>query len=115
MQLYEMVFALRPNLDEESINQIKEKIKNFVEKNEGRIEKFDDIGRKKLAYEVEKEEEGYFVRTFFSINSAPVNKMLTWTKSQPELIRTMITKKGVNLLKQQKKETERRGSNVSSE
>ncbi|HHF98932.1 MAG TPA: 30S ribosomal protein S6, partial [Candidatus Aerophobetes bacterium] len=55
MQLYEMVFALRPKLEEEGIKEIKEEIRGFIGQNGGEVEEYIDIGEKKLAYEVEGE------------------------------------------------------------
>lgn len=110
--MYEMVFALRPNLEEEKIKTIRDGIQNFIEKNDGRVEKFIDIGKKKLAYEAEGEKEGHFTRVFFNVNSAPVKELLRWVKAQEEVIRVAITRKGVDLLK---KDIERRKSNVGSE
>lgn len=105
MSLYEVVFALRPRLDEEKIKAIKEGIQSFVGKNEGKLEKFMDIGNRKLAYEVKGEEEGYFVRGLFSINSTPLSQLLRWVRTQDEVIRIAVTKKSINLLEET---TERR-------
>jgi len=111
--LYEMVFVLRSKLDEEGIKATKKKMQDFIERNEGKVEKFIDLGKRKLTYEVEGEEEGYFMRALFDINSIPTSELLRWLKAQDEVIRVVITKRGAHLLKEKIKE--RREANVSSE
>lgn len=112
MQSYEMVFALRPGLEEEAIKGIKEEITGFIGQNEGNVEEFIDIGKRKLAYEIKGEEEGYFLRAFFSINPAYLDDLLKWVKARDNVIRVIITKRRKGALLEKE---ERRKSNVSSE
>lgn len=54
------MFILKSNLEEEKRNAVIEKFKGIVEAN-GEIEKFEEWGNKKLAYEINKVNEGYYV------------------------------------------------------
>jgi len=56
---YETVFILNPNLGEEGLALTTEKIKNLVETS-GTLEKFDAWGSKRLAYEIDKQKEGFY-------------------------------------------------------
>lgn len=94
MPLYEMCFALRPHTEEDLIKSIKERIRAFIEQNEGTLETLEEIGRKKLAYEVEKEEEGIFFRITFTLNSSPsVEELIKWMRARDEVIRLILVKK----------------------
>ncbi|MBC7188664.1 30S ribosomal protein S6 [Candidatus Aerophobetes bacterium] len=117
MQLYEMVFALRPTVDEAGVKAIKGEIEAFITQNEGKVENITDIGKKKLAYEVEKEEEGYFVRVFFRINPEVVKQLEGKMRAKNEVIRLMIMKRKqvLPLEKTKQQEEERSKSHVSSQ
>ncbi|QZY55121.1 30S ribosomal protein S6 [Crassaminicella profunda] len=60
MRKYETMFILKSNLEEEKRNAVIEKFKGIVEAN-GEIEKVEEWGNKKLAYEINKMNEGYYV------------------------------------------------------
>ena len=61
MKKYEMLFILKPNLEEEERNQIIEKFKAIVVDGKGEVENVDEWGNRKLAYEIQKLNEGYYV------------------------------------------------------
>lgn len=60
MRKYEVVFILKPNLEEEKRNEIIEKFKSIVV-TDGEIESIEEWGNRKLAYEIEKLNDGYYV------------------------------------------------------
>lgn len=64
MRKYESLFVLRPNLEEEKRNELISKFTSIIESN-GEIVKVDEWGNKKLAYEIEKLREGYYVLVDF--------------------------------------------------
>ena len=88
-----MVCTLRATLDEEAIKAVKDEIQQFVGQNEGAVESFNDLGSKKLAYEVEGEQEGYFVQVFFNMNPALLEGFLGEVKAHDSVIRIMVTTK----------------------
>ena len=60
MYKYESVFIANPNLEEEGIKALIEKFSELINKS-GKVEKVDEVGKKKLAYEIKKNTEGYYV------------------------------------------------------
>jgi small subunit ribosomal protein S6 len=67
MNKYETVYIISPTLDEEQVKAIVEKFSNLVSAN-GELEKVEEWGKKKLAYEVQDQKEGYYVLLNFSAN-----------------------------------------------
>ncbi|HHY91076.1 MAG TPA: 30S ribosomal protein S6 [Clostridiales bacterium] len=61
MKKYEMLFILRPDIEEEERNQVIEKFKTIVAERQGEVENVDEWGNRKLAYEIQKLNEGYYV------------------------------------------------------
>lgn len=66
MRKYETVFVLSPEISEEEVNSTVDKIKSIIEKSSGEIENVDFWGKKKLAYEINKKNEGYFILINFT-------------------------------------------------
>ncbi len=64
MRKYETLIVLRNTLEEEERNAVLEKVKTVIAK-EGTVSKIDEWGVKKLAYEIEKLKEGYYVLVEF--------------------------------------------------
>ena len=69
MQLYESIFIINPNLTDEETAGIIKKMQDVVTKQGGEMTKFEDWGKKKLAYEIKKQKRGHYA--FFQFKSAP--------------------------------------------
>jgi len=65
MNKYETIFVLSALLDEEKIQEIVNRSKSLIESS-GELEKVEEWGKKRLAYEVEKQKEGYYTLVHFS-------------------------------------------------
>ena len=65
MNKYESMYILKPNLDEETRTAMVEKFKSLVEDNGGKVENVDEMGQRKLAYEINYITEGYYVLMTF--------------------------------------------------
>ena len=68
MSHYETVMVLNTKLGEEGINALVEKFKTLIEQN-GTINNVDVWGKRRLAYAIEDETEGYY--TLIDFTSAP--------------------------------------------
>ena len=65
---YELMYIINPNLSEEETAAVVEKFKARVEQN-GTLEEMEEMGKRKLAYEINYISEGYYVLMKFT--SAP--------------------------------------------
>lgn len=61
MRNYEIMFIVHPNATEEEIDKINGQIESIVTNGGGKVEKLEKMGKRRLAYEVEKQREGYYV------------------------------------------------------
>ena len=68
MRKYETIFILHPSLDEEAVKANIEKFKGVIENGGGTIENVDFWGKRKLAYEINKVNEGYYTLINFEAN-----------------------------------------------
>lgn len=58
---YEIIFIADPNLSEPDVEGLTATVKGFVEKEGGKIEKVENWGKKRMAYEVRRHRDGYYV------------------------------------------------------
>ena len=65
---YELMLIINPALGEEGIASVVERFKTLIEKN-GTLAEVDEWGTRRLAYEINPINEGYYV--LISFNSAP--------------------------------------------
>ena len=87
---YEVMYIINPAVGEEGIAAIVEKFKTLIETN-GTIDEMEEMGKRKMAYEINYISEGYYVLVKFT--SAPefpaeLDRILGITEG---VIRSMIT------------------------
>lgn len=61
MKKYETMFILNSDINEDEISPIIDKVRSIIVNSDGKVENVDLWGKKKLAYEINKKNEGYFV------------------------------------------------------
>ena len=64
MNKYESVIIINPSLDEQGIKDVITKFTDLINNNNGKVENVDEMGKRKLAYEIKKQSEGYSVDSF---------------------------------------------------
>ena len=69
MRKYETIFILHPSLDEEAVKANIEKFKGVIGNGGGTIENVDFWGKRKLAYEIAKVNEGFYTLINFEANT----------------------------------------------
>ena len=60
MNKYESVIIINPSLDEEAVKMAVQKYSDLINK-DGQVEKVEELGKRKLAYEIKKNKEAYYV------------------------------------------------------
>jgi small subunit ribosomal protein S6 len=61
MRNYEIMFIVNPNATDEEVDKINAQIEGVVTAGGGKIEKIEKMGKRRLAYEVDKQREGHYV------------------------------------------------------
>lgn len=69
MRKYETIFILHPSLDEEAVKANIEKFQGVIVNGGGKVENVDFWGKRKLAYEIAKVNEGYYTLINFTANT----------------------------------------------
>lgn len=89
MRNYETIFVLRPNLEEERRNEVIAKFTNIIS-NAGEIKNVDEWGTRKLAYEIEKLREGFYVYVNFMAPTDLPKELERNFKISDEVIRYIV-------------------------
>ena len=91
MRKYEAALILLSNLEEEVRNAEIEKVKNIITERQGTIEKVNEWGQRRLAYEIDKKREGYYVFIDFTAGADAVDEIDRICKISDNVVRHMIT------------------------
>lgn len=91
---YETVFIVSTTLGEDGIKALVQKFKDLIAEN-GTIDSVDEWGKRRLAYPIQKQEEGYY--TLISFTSAPAftAELDRIYKITDGVIRSLIVRKEV--------------------
>jgi small subunit ribosomal protein S6 len=87
---YEVVYIVRPNLDEDAVDRTVASVEEFIKAQGGTIETTDKKGRRRLAYEVDKMRDGFFVLTVFHMKTESVAALKRMMTISEDIIRSLI-------------------------
>ena len=92
MNHYELMFVLKPTLtDEENKAQI-EKIIDSITAQDATVVATDDMGMRKLAYPVEKNERGYYTVVYFQAPGVAIAEIERQLRINEEILKFMTLK-----------------------
>lgn len=96
MKSYESIMILIPEIEEKRKNEIIEKIKNLIiEHTNGAVINLEvkEIGKKKLAYEIRRKNEGYYIAINFMSELEAVRELERYYRITDEIMKFLtITK-----------------------
>jgi len=103
---YEIGFIITPDANEDEVKKIIESISGSIKKAKGVIEGIDEWGRKKMAYPIQKNLEGYFVFIQTEVDGSVIADLERRLKQMEKVLR-FITLRLDDKLKKSNKLTKR--------
>lgn len=91
MRKYEVMYIIRPDVEQEAVQATVEKFQGIIQ-NGGEITKHDVLGKRRLAYEINKIRDGIYVLVNFTATPEVVAELERILKISDEVIRYLITK-----------------------
>ncbi|MHA7964978.1 30S ribosomal protein S6 [Paenibacillus sp. CAU 1782] len=91
MRKYEVMYIIRPDVEQENVQALVDKFNGIIS-NGGEVTKTDVIGKRRLAYEINKLRDGYFVLVHFNATTEVVNELDRLMKISDEVIRSLIVR-----------------------
>lgn len=112
MRIYEELFIVRPEATEEEVDGLIEQVRNTITQGGGKVDKEEKWGVRKLAYKIEKRNEGFYVLVQFT--SAPqtvkeIERRLRVSDSILKFITVRIDEK-LKRIEKRKKQREKRAA-----
>jgi len=92
MNCYETLFVIKPTLTEEEIKGQIARVKEIVAEEGGEIKAIDDMGMRRLAYPIEKQERGYYSVIYCTAPSELVGELERQLRYNEEVLRFMTVK-----------------------
>ena len=92
MNKYETIMILDCSISQESRISAIEKIKKYIE-SIGEIESTEELGKKKLAYEIKKNNEGYYCIINFSANPDDIAELERIYRITDEIIKFIVVRR----------------------
>lgn len=92
---YEILYIVRPDVEEADLPDVTKKVENLIESLDGSIQNTNVWGKRRLAYEVDHLREGHYVLTDFQIEPVRVPEMEATLKISDTVFRHLIVRKPV--------------------
>ncbi len=93
MNKYELALVLSPSLDEEAKTAEMTKIQELIARFEGVIEKVDDWGKRRLAYEIQKVNEGFYSFISFEAPATAPAEIESRVRIMENVLRYLVIRK----------------------
>ncbi len=95
MAQYETVFILRPDLDEESVTKTCDRLVSLISEHKGGVLSLEKMGHRRLAYEVEGHNDGYYVVMNFEGPAEAAAELERSFRISDEAIRYLLVRREV--------------------
>ncbi|MBE9010735.1 30S ribosomal protein S6 [Pseudanabaenaceae cyanobacterium LEGE 13415] len=91
-QLYETMYILRPDIGDEAVDGAIDKYQSILKDNGAEILQTQHRGKRRLAYEIDKQREGIYVQMNFKADGSQVAPMERAMRLSNEVIRYLTVK-----------------------
>ena len=93
MTEYEILLLLDPDLPEEKQGEVVERVRALIEQGGGTVDRHDAWGRRKLAYPIQKKEEGVYHLVSFTSEAETLDELSRVLKIDDDVLRHMATRR----------------------
>ena len=92
MNKYESVIIINPNVDEAGVKTLEDKFTGLINEN-GKVEKVDSMGKRKLAYEIKKFAEGTYLVFNFESKPEAIKELERVYRITDDVLKFIVVKK----------------------
>lgn len=91
MNKYESVIIINPNLEDKQRKELITKVETLINNN-GKVAKIEEMGKKKLAYEIQKYKEGFYAIFYFEAKASFVLELERNFRITEDVLKFMTVK-----------------------
>jgi len=92
MRPYEVAFIAHPEVDEDGLIALADKVQSWITAAGGSIDKVERLGKKRLAYEIRKQRDGHYVIINAQLNSGGPIEVERNLRLNEQVLRFMISR-----------------------
>lgn len=92
MRPYELMYILHPDLEEEAIEALVNRFRDLVTNEGGEVIKLDRWGKRRLAYEINRVRDGFYVVMKFKARTETADELNRVLKITDGVLRHIITR-----------------------
>ncbi|MFD2707201.1 MULTISPECIES: 30S ribosomal protein S6 [Salibacterium] len=92
MRNYEVLYIIAPSVDENGIKEMVERYNNVLTNQGAEIEKVDEMGKRRLAYEIDDLKDGYYVVVYIKAEPGATDEFERLVKMDDNVIRHLVVK-----------------------
>ncbi len=92
MSNYELMYIVKPDLQEEATKAITERLQGVVADSGAELTNLKEMGKRRLAYEINDYREGFYVLMNFQGNAALVSELDRLLRINEDVMRHIIVK-----------------------
>ena len=96
MKNYELTYLISTDVSEEELKNLSEKIKSFVQEEEGTIKKTTEPSKIKLGHSIKEKEQGFLNILNFSLSPEKITNLEKKLKAENQILRYMILNKDLS-------------------
>lgn len=93
MTKYEIMFIVKSTLDESTLASITKEVQGLINNNNSKVIEFKDLGRKKLAYPINKEVSGFYYLMNVEASKDVIQEFDRKLRINENILRHLILKK----------------------
>ena len=93
MRRYEVMFIVKPDLDDSGLQEQMDKIKKSVSKHKGEVEELNFWQKRELAYPINKIKEGIYLLGYFKLPEQGPKELSREWRLDSNILRFLILKK----------------------
>ena len=110
MRTYEVTVIVRPNTTEEDLKKITDQVEHIVTEKGGKVAKLQSEGRKRLAYPIEKFDEGIYNYIFIEGSGNEIAEVERRLRVNEAVIRYLTVRTDEDLKRAAKVKAKRKGA-----
>ena len=88
---YESIIIIKPNLNESKQKKVENKYSKLITKY-GELDKVENLGQKKLAYEIKENKEGIYIEFYFKSKEIFVTELEKRYRTDEDIIKFIVIK-----------------------
>lgn len=92
MTKYEIMYIIRPDIEEEAQKDLIERFNTILKDRGAEIEKVNEMGKRRFAYEIDNYRDGYYVVVNFKSDENAVNEFSRLAKYSDDIVRHIVVR-----------------------